>query len=174
MRQYITVSRGSGPTANAILLPATAVIGAADSSWVFRSGSGLLPCCNTIRRIRPETRLGEDVHVGNFVEVKASRIGNGSKANHLAYIGDSEVGRNVNVGAGTITCNYDGANKHRTVIEDDVHIGSGCQLVAPIKVHRGATLGAGTTLTRDAPADALTVSRVPQVSRAGWRRPRKK
>jgi len=125
-------------------------------------------------RIRPGTVLAEEVHVGNFVEVKASSIGRGSKANHLAYIGDSEVGRNVNVGAGTITCNYDGANKHRTVIEDDVFIGSDTQLVAPVRVGRGATLGAGTTLTTDAPPDQLTVSRVKQVSIRGWKRPAKK
>ncbi|MBI4291841.1 MAG: bifunctional UDP-N-acetylglucosamine diphosphorylase/glucosamine-1-phosphate N-acetyltransferase GlmU [Betaproteobacteria bacterium] len=122
-------------------------------------------------RIRPHTVLDEDVHVGNFVEVKASTIGKGSKANHLAYIGDSEVGRNVNVGAGTITCNYDGANKHRTVIEDDVFIGSDTQLVAPVRVGRGATLGAGTTLTSDAPEGQLTVSRAKQVSIRGWKRP---
>ena len=125
-------------------------------------------------RIRPGTVLAEDVHVGNFVEVKASTIGKGSKANHLAYIGDTEVGRNVNVGAGTITCNYDGANKHRTVIEDDVFIGSDTQLVAPVRVGRGATLGAGTTLTHDAPADQLTVSRAKQVSIPGWKRPARK
>ncbi len=125
-------------------------------------------------RIRPGTRLAEEVHIGNFVEVKASTIGAGSKANHLTYIGDSEVGRNVNVGAGTIVCNYDGANKHRTVIEDDVFIGSDTQLVAPVRVGRGATLGAGTTLTKDAPAGELTLSRVKQVSIPDWQRPVKK
>jgi bifunctional UDP-N-acetylglucosamine pyrophosphorylase / glucosamine-1-phosphate N-acetyltransferase len=124
-------------------------------------------------RIRPGTRLGEDVHIGNFVEVKASGIGARSKANHLAYIGDSRVGRNVNIGAGAITCNYDGANKHRTVIEDDVFIGSDTQLVAPVTVHRGATIGAGSTITRDAPPAQLTLARAEQVSIAGWRRPKK-
>jgi bifunctional UDP-N-acetylglucosamine pyrophosphorylase/glucosamine-1-phosphate N-acetyltransferase len=125
-------------------------------------------------RLRPGARLAEDVHVGNFVEVKASTIGAGSKANHLAYIGDSEVGRNVNVGAGTITCNYDGANKHRTIIEDDVFIGSDTQLVAPVRVGRGATLGAGTTLTEDAPPGELTISRARQATVPGWKRPQKK
>jgi bifunctional UDP-N-acetylglucosamine pyrophosphorylase/glucosamine-1-phosphate N-acetyltransferase len=125
-------------------------------------------------RIRPGTALDADVHVGNFVEVKASRIGVGSKANHLAYIGDTDIGRNVNVGAGTITCNYDGATKHRTVIEDDVFIGSDTQLVAPVRVGRGATLGAGTTLTSDAPPGQLTVSRAKQVSIPDWKRPVKK
>ncbi|MGB8437001.1 MAG: DapH/DapD/GlmU-related protein, partial [Burkholderiales bacterium] len=125
-------------------------------------------------RIRPATRLAEDVHIGNFVEVKASDVGAGSKANHLAYIGDSSVGRNVNVGAGTITCNYDGANKHRTIIEDDVFIGSDTQLVAPVRVGRGATLGAGTTLVKDAPEGELTVSRAKQVTVRGWKRPVKK
>jgi bifunctional UDP-N-acetylglucosamine pyrophosphorylase/glucosamine-1-phosphate N-acetyltransferase len=125
-------------------------------------------------RLRPGAELGEDVHIGNFVEVKASTIGNGSKANHLAYVGDTSVGERVNIGAGTITCNYDGANKHRTVIEDDAFIGSDTQLVAPVRVGRGATLGAGTTLTKDAPAGQLTVSRAKQVSIAGWQRPVKK
>jgi bifunctional UDP-N-acetylglucosamine pyrophosphorylase/glucosamine-1-phosphate N-acetyltransferase len=124
-------------------------------------------------RIRPGTVLARDVHVGNFVEVKASRVGEGSKANHLAYVGDAEVGRNVNIGAGTITCNYDGANKHRTIIEDDVFIGSDTQLVAPVRVGRGATLGAGTTLTKDAPAGELTISRVRQSTIPGWKRPAK-
>ena len=122
-------------------------------------------------RLRPGTALGEDVHIGNFVEVKNSQFGTHSKANHLAYVGDATVGARVNIGAGTITCNYDGANKHRTVIEDDAFIGSDSQLVAPVTVGRGATLGAGTTLTKDAPADSLTVSRAKQTSIAGWQRP---
>jgi bifunctional UDP-N-acetylglucosamine pyrophosphorylase/glucosamine-1-phosphate N-acetyltransferase len=118
--------------------------------------------------------LGPDVHIGNFVEIKQSKLARGAKVNHLAYVGDATVGRNVNIGAGTITCNYDGANKHRTVIEDDAFIGSDSQLVAPVTVGRGATLGAGTTLTRDAPPGQLTVSRVKQTSIAGWTRPVKK
>ena len=122
-------------------------------------------------RLRPGTVLAEDVHIGNFVEVKNSQIAAHSKANHLAYVGDATVGSKVNVGAGTITCNYDGANKFRTIIEDDVFIGSDTQLVAPVTVGRGATLGAGTTLTRDAPPDQLTVSRAKQVSIPGWKRP---
>jgi bifunctional UDP-N-acetylglucosamine pyrophosphorylase/glucosamine-1-phosphate N-acetyltransferase len=125
-------------------------------------------------RLRPGTELGSDVHIGNFVEVKNSTIADHSKANHLAYVGDATIGSRVNVGAGTITCNYDGANKFRTVIEDDVFIGSDTQLVAPVTVGRGATLGAGTTLTRDAPPDQLTVSRAKQLSIPGWKRPIKK
>jgi bifunctional UDP-N-acetylglucosamine pyrophosphorylase/glucosamine-1-phosphate N-acetyltransferase len=125
-------------------------------------------------RVRPGTRLGEKVHLGNFVEVKASNIGPESKANHLSYIGDTDIGKNVNVGAGTITCNYDGANKHRTIIEDDVFIGSDTQLVAPVRVGRGATLGAGTTLTRDAPPGELTISRAKQTAIPGWKRPVKR
>jgi bifunctional UDP-N-acetylglucosamine pyrophosphorylase/glucosamine-1-phosphate N-acetyltransferase len=124
-------------------------------------------------RLRPGTELGPEVHIGNFVEVKKSTIGAQSKANHLAYIGDAEIGQRVNVGAGTITCNYDGANKFKTIIEDDVFIGSDTQLVAPVTVGRGATLGAGTTLTKDAPPDALTVSRTKQMTLAGWQRPQK-
>jgi bifunctional UDP-N-acetylglucosamine pyrophosphorylase/glucosamine-1-phosphate N-acetyltransferase len=122
-------------------------------------------------RLRPGTELGEDVHVGNFVEVKNSQIAAHSKANHLAYVGDATVGSRVNIGAGTITCNYDGANKFRTVIEDDAFIGSDTQLVAPVKVGRGATLGAGTTLTKDAPEGKLTVSRAKQVTIENWQRP---
>ena len=125
-------------------------------------------------RIRPGTTLAADVHIGNFVEVKASSVGIGSKANHLAYIGDTSVGRNVNVGAGTITCNYDGVNKHRTVIEDNVLIGSDVQLVAPVTVRAGATIGAGATITKDVPAGELTYTEKKQVVRPGWTRPTKK
>jgi bifunctional UDP-N-acetylglucosamine pyrophosphorylase/glucosamine-1-phosphate N-acetyltransferase len=123
-------------------------------------------------RIRPGAELASDVHIGNFVEVKNRKIASHSKANHLAYVGDSIVGSRVNIGAGTITCNYDGVNKHQTVIEDDVFIGSDTQLVAPVKVGKGATLGAGTTLTKDAPPGKLTVSRAKQIS-IEWQRPTK-
>ena len=122
-------------------------------------------------RLRPGTELAEDVHIGNFVEIKKSTIAAHSKANHLAYIGDAIIGSRVNVGAGTITCNYDGANKFQTIIEDDAFIGSDSQLVAPVTVGRGATLGAGTTLTKNAPPDTLTISRARQVSIPGWKRP---
>ncbi len=124
-------------------------------------------------RLRPGADLANDVHIGNFVEVKNSKIAANSKANHLAYVGDSIVGARVNIGAGTITCNYDGVNKHQTIIEDDVFIGSDTQLVAPVRVGRGATLGAGTTLTKDAPPNQLTVSRTKQIS-LQWQRPVKK
>ena len=122
-------------------------------------------------RIRPGARLAADVHIGNFVEVKASSIGRGSKANHLAYIGDTSVGRDVNIGAGTITCNYDGAHKHRTVIEDDVHIGSDVQLVAPVTVAKGATVGAGTTVWKNTPPGGLVINPKIQQHRPGWKRP---
>ena len=122
-------------------------------------------------RLRPGTELADEAHVGNFVELKNSRVGRASKANHLAYVGDADIGERVNVGAGTITCNYDGVNKFRTVIEDDVFIGSDTQLVAPVRVGKGATLGAGTTLTKDAPAGQLTVSRARQLAVPGWKRP---
>lgn len=124
-------------------------------------------------RIRPQTHLSDGVHIGNFVEVKKSEIGSRSKANHLSYVGDSTVGRDVNIGAGTITCNYDGANKHRTVIEDGVFIGSGTELVAPVTVATGGTVGAGSTITHDTPPEALTVARSRQTTFKGWKRPRK-
>jgi bifunctional UDP-N-acetylglucosamine pyrophosphorylase/glucosamine-1-phosphate N-acetyltransferase len=122
-------------------------------------------------RLRPGTELAEDVHIGNFVEIKNSQIAAHSKANHLAYVGDATVGSRVNIGAGTITCNYDGANKFRTVIEDDAFIGSDSQLIAPVTVGKGATLGAGTTLSKDAPAGMLTISRSKQLTIEGWKRP---
>ncbi len=125
-------------------------------------------------RLRPGADLGDDVHIGNFVEVKNSTMAKGSKANHLAYLGDATVGERVNFGAGSITANYDGANKHRTVIGADVHVGSNCVLVAPVSLGAGATIGGGSTVTKDAPAAALTVARGKQVTLSGWVRPVKK
>jgi bifunctional UDP-N-acetylglucosamine pyrophosphorylase/glucosamine-1-phosphate N-acetyltransferase len=125
-------------------------------------------------RLRPETRLADDVHVGNFVEVKKSEIGQGSKANHLTYIGNASVGRGVNVGAGTITCNYDGVDKHHTEIGDDAFIGSNTELVAPVTVGTGATIGAGSTITKNVPDNELAVSRARQTIVPGWQRPKKK
>jgi len=125
-------------------------------------------------RIRPDTVLDENVHVGNFVEIKKSVLGKNSRANHLSYIGDSEVGSNVNVGAGTITCNFDGARKHKTIIEDDVFIGSDTQLIAPVTIGAGATIAAGTTVTRDVESGTLAISRVEQQSVKKWKRPKKR
>ena len=124
-------------------------------------------------RIRPNTNLNDNVHIGNFVEIKQSVIAEGSKVNHLSYIGDTVMGSNVNVGAGTITCNYDGAHKHQTIIEDNVFVGSDTQLVAPVKISRGTTIGAGSTITKDTPENELTLSRVKQVTLTGWKRPSK-
>lgn len=124
-------------------------------------------------RIRPGAEIETKAHIGNFVEIKKSHIGEGSKVNHLSYIGDCRLGKDVNVGAGTITCNYDGVNKHQTIIGDRAFIGSCSQLVAPVAVGDGATIGAGSTITRNAPADQLTLSRAKQVSLAGWQRPSK-
>jgi bifunctional UDP-N-acetylglucosamine pyrophosphorylase/glucosamine-1-phosphate N-acetyltransferase len=125
-------------------------------------------------RLRPNTKLADNVKVGNFVELKNANIADNSKVNHLSYVGDSVVGKNVNIGAGVITCNYDGVNKHQTTIEDNAFIGSDCQLVAPVTVGEGATIGAGTTLTKDAPTQQLTLSRAKQLSIASWKRPEKK
>lgn len=124
-------------------------------------------------RIRPETVLNENVHIGNFVEIKKSVVGSGSKVNHLSYIGDSEVGTDTNIGAGVITCNYDGANKHKTIIGDNVFIGSDVQLVAPVSVSSGATIAAGTTITKDVAENELALSRTPQKSMSDWKRPKK-
>lgn len=125
-------------------------------------------------RIRPGTSLASEVHIGNFVEVKNSSIDVGSKVNHLSYIGDTKIGKKVNVGAGTITCNYDGVNKFQTIIEDNVFIGSDTQLIAPVKIAKGSTIGAGSTITRSTPPEELTLSRSKQVSITGWKRPAKK
>jgi bifunctional UDP-N-acetylglucosamine pyrophosphorylase/glucosamine-1-phosphate N-acetyltransferase len=125
-------------------------------------------------RIRPGTRLANEVHIGNFVEVKNSAIASGSKANHLSYIGDAVIGKSVNIGAGTITCNYDGANKYQTIIEDDVFVGSDTQLIAPVTVGQGSTIGAGSTITKDTPAQKLTLARAKQMSIEGWQRPVKR
>ena len=125
-------------------------------------------------RMRPGTSLADEVHIGNFVETKATVVGQGSKASHLTYLGDTTIGAKVNIGAGTIVCNYDGANKYRTIIEDGAFIGSDTQLVAPVTVGRGATIGAGSTITADAPAGELTLSRARQTTIAGWKRPVKK
>ena len=124
-------------------------------------------------RLRPGATLEADVHVGNFVEIKASTLGRGAKANHLAYIGDSEVGAGANYGAGSITANYDGANKHKTVIGDHVHVGSNCVLIAPLTIGAGATIGGGSTIVDDVPAGTLCVARSRQVTIPGWKRPRK-
>jgi bifunctional UDP-N-acetylglucosamine pyrophosphorylase/glucosamine-1-phosphate N-acetyltransferase len=125
-------------------------------------------------RLRPGTTLDEEVHIGNFVEVKASKLGRGTKANHLAYIGDATVGAHVNYGAGAIVANYDGANKHATRIGDNASIGSNCVLIAPVTIGAGATIGGGSTIAQDAPPGELTVARARQLTVAGWRRPSKK
>ena len=125
-------------------------------------------------RIRPGTNLADEIHIGNFVEIKNSSINSGSKINHLSYIGEATVGKKVNVGAGTITCNYDGVNKFQTVIEDDVFIGSDTQLIAPVKITSGSTIGAGSTITMDTLPEKLTLSRSKQRSIPGWKRPTKK
>jgi bifunctional UDP-N-acetylglucosamine pyrophosphorylase/glucosamine-1-phosphate N-acetyltransferase len=121
-------------------------------------------------RIRPGTHIEAGAHIGNFVEVKNTRIGKNSKANHLSYLGDTIIGENVNVGAGTITCNYDGVNKHKTLIEDGVFIGSNASLVAPVKIGKNAIIGAGSVITEDAPAEKLTIARAKQVTIENWKR----
>jgi bifunctional UDP-N-acetylglucosamine pyrophosphorylase/glucosamine-1-phosphate N-acetyltransferase len=159
--------------ANCVLIDAKVDAGANIKPFCHIEGAtvGSASQIGPFARLRPGTELGEDVHVGNFVEIKNSTVAAHSKANHLAYIGDATIGSRVNLGAGTITCNYDGANKFRTVIEDDVFVGSDSQLVAPVTIGKGATLGAGTTLTKDAPAGKLTISRPKQLTVEGWTRP---
>jgi len=125
-------------------------------------------------RLRPGAKLAENVKIGNFVEVKKSTIAEGSKVNHLTYIGDTTIGTGVNIGAGTITCNYDGANKHQTTIGDNVFIGSGVELVAPVEIGEGAVIGAGSTIAKSAPAGELTLERAKQTTVVGWKRPTRK
>ncbi len=160
------VIRNAQIAAGAVIHPFTHIDGEALG---VRVGAGSL--VGPFARLRPGAVLGEAVHIGNFVEVKNSTLADGAKANHLAYLGDATVGARVNFGAGSITANYDGANKHRTVIGDDVHVGSNCVLVAPITLGAGATIGGGSTISKDAPAEELTVARGRQVSFAGWKRP---
>ena len=155
--------------AAAVIHPFTHIDGEAAGVQV---GEGAL--VGPFARLRPGAQLGRGVHIGNFVEVKNSQLADGAKANHLAYLGDATVGERVNYGAGSITANYDGANKHRTVIEADVHIGSNCVLVAPVTVGAGATVGGGSTISKDVPAGALSVARGRQTNITGWKRPAKK
>ncbi|WP_286746208.1 bifunctional UDP-N-acetylglucosamine diphosphorylase/glucosamine-1-phosphate N-acetyltransferase GlmU [Aquabacterium sp. UBA2148] len=154
--------------AGAVIHPFTHIDGDKDGATV---GAGSL--IGHFARLRPGAQLGPEVHIGNFVEVKNSTMAKGAKANHLAYLGDATVGERVNYGAGAITANYDGANKHRTVIEADVHVGSNCVLIAPVTLGAGATIGGGSTISKDAPAGSLTVARAKQVSLPGWQRPQK-
>ncbi|WP_372526222.1 bifunctional UDP-N-acetylglucosamine diphosphorylase/glucosamine-1-phosphate N-acetyltransferase GlmU [Piscinibacter sp.] len=163
------VIRNARIAADAVIHPFTHIDGEALGVTV---GAGSL--IGPFARLRPGAVLAEGVHIGNFVEVKNSTLAKGAKANHLAYLGDATVGERVNYGAGSITANYDGANKHRTVIGNDVHVGSNCVLVAPVSIGAGATIGGGTTLAKDAPAGQLTVARAKQVTLTGWVRPTKK
>jgi bifunctional UDP-N-acetylglucosamine pyrophosphorylase/glucosamine-1-phosphate N-acetyltransferase len=163
------VIRNAAIGAGAVIHPFTHVDGEALGVSI---GAGAL--VGPFARLRPGAVLGDEVHIGNFVEVKNSTLAKGAKANHLAYLGDATVGERVNYGAGSITANYDGANKHRTVIGNDVHVGSNCVLVAPVVLGDGATIGGGSTISKDAPAGQLTVARAKQVSLPGWTRPIKK
>jgi bifunctional UDP-N-acetylglucosamine pyrophosphorylase/glucosamine-1-phosphate N-acetyltransferase len=158
--------------AGAVIHPFTHIEGGKPGSKdAVEVGEGAL--IGPFARLRQGAKLGAEVHIGNFVEVKNSTLAKGAKANHLAYLGDATVGERVNYGAGSITANYDGAFKHRTVIEADVHVGSNCVLVAPITLGAGGTVGGGSTVTQDTPAQALTVARAKQVSIANWKRPSK-
>lgn len=157
--------------AGAVLAPFTHVAGGTAPGQGVTVGAGAQ--VGPFARLRPGAHLGEGVHIGNFVEVKNSRLAAGAKANHLAYLGDADVGERVNYGAGCITANYDGANKHRTVIEADVHVGSNSVLVAPVRIGAGGTVGAGSTITKDTAAHTLSVARGKQVAISGWSRPSK-
>ena len=172
----VTLGDGVRIGPNCVVRDCTIAAGTEVLGFCFMENSAIGERCRIgpFARLRPGTQLAEEVHVGNFVEVKASRLGAGSKANHLTYLGDSEVGERVNVGAGTITCNYDGATKHRTVIEDDCFIGSDATLVAPVRIARGSYIGAGSTINKNTPAGQLTVARARQLSIPGWKPPTKK
>src|SRR5450830_1401385 len=177
----VTSGEGVKIGANCVIANATIAAGAVIHPFTHIEGGkpgskdfievGASALIGPFARLRPGARLGAEVHIGNFVEVKNSTLAKGAKANHLAYLGDATVGERVNYGAGSITANYDGANKHRTVIEADVHVGSNCVLVAPITIGEGGTVGGGSTITRDTPAGALSVARAKQVSIANWTRP---
>jgi bifunctional UDP-N-acetylglucosamine pyrophosphorylase / glucosamine-1-phosphate N-acetyltransferase len=167
--------------ANCVITEASIADGAVIQAFTHIEGQagkpvrvGLAARVGPFARLRPGANLGEDVHIGNFVEVKNATLAKGAKANHLAYLGDASVGERVNYGAGSITANYDGVNKHKTVIEADVHVGSNCVIVAPVTIGSGGTIGAGSTVTKDTAAGALTVARGKQVSLANWQRPVKK
>lgn len=176
------IIEGSVSIGNDVTIGANSIIKDAD----INDGVTILPNCvienavigkgcriGPFARIRPQTHLAEDVHIGNFVELKQTEVGAGSKINHLSYVGDTEVGKNVNVGAGTITCNYDGAHKHKTIIEDDVFIGSDTQLVAPVRIGRGVTIGAGATVTKDVEPEALIHNKFDRRVVKNWKRPKK-
>jgi bifunctional UDP-N-acetylglucosamine pyrophosphorylase/glucosamine-1-phosphate N-acetyltransferase len=167
------VIKNASIAAGAVIHPFSHIEGGLPGSKdAVEVGAGAL--IGPFARLRPGARLGAEVHIGNFVEVKNSSLAKGAKANHLAYLGDATVGERVNYGAGSITANYDGANKHRTIIEADVHVGSNCVLVAPLTLGAGGTVGGGSTVSKDAPPLALTVARARQISIPNWKRPSKK
>ena len=172
----VTLGDGVVVGANCVLKDTTVGVGAHILPFCHMDGARVGPesRIGPFARLRPGTELAGHTHVGNFMELKNAQLGEGSKANHLSYLGDAVIGSNVNIGAGTIICNYDGVNKHQTVIEDDAFIGSDSQLVAPVTVGKGATIGAGSTIARDAPPGELTVARAKQISVKGWKRPLKK
>ena len=172
----VTLADGVTVGPNCVLRDVTIGEGTAIAAFSHLEQSGIGAHCNIgpFARLRPGNTLHDEVHIGNFVEIKASTLGQGTKANHLAYIGNAIVGSRVNYGAGAIVANYDGANKHTTVIGDNVHIGSNCVLVAPVTIGVGATIGAGSTIAQDAPAGQLTVARARQLTLANWKRPTKK
>jgi len=162
--------------ANCIIRNSTIGVGSViePNSIIDASNIGAYCTIGPFARIRPDTLLSDHVKVGNFVEIKKSKIRDGSKVNHLSYIGDTDMGKNVNIGAGTITCNYDGVNKHVTTIHDDVFVGSDTQLIAPVTLGKGSTIGAGSTIAKNTPENELSLTRSRQQSIAGWRRPFKK